>query len=97
MKKIIQKSVAALFVLACVSGCGSSTVQVNTDNAGQLNSNTFGTMQKIGGDLYYDLATQIVYRANHTASFYEVYVPYIAPNGLPYRYDAENNKLVIIN
>ena len=96
MKKLIQRSVAALLVLICISGCGSSTIKVNTDNTEQLNSNSLGEMQEIGGNLHYDLATRVVYRANYTYMGNHVFIPYIAPNGLPYRYDVENNKLVEI-
>ena len=96
MKKFIQRSVVVLLVLICISGCGSSTIKVNTDNTEQLNSDSLGEMQEIGGKLYYDLATRIVYRTNYTRMGYYVHIPYIAPNGLPYRYDVENNKLVEI-
>lgn len=48
-------------------------------------------------DLYYDTLTHIVYFKNITSDFYQVYIPYIASNGLPFRYNTDVNKLEEIN
>ena len=47
----------------------------------------------IGNDLVYDSATRIVYIEEHTYYNYNTYCPYYAPNGLPYKYNAETNTL----
>lgn len=84
-----------LTALLCCSftGCGSETVvAVNVENEEDLHSTTFGksAFVEIGNDLYYDSATRIVWLKNKN-SYGNVYIPYYAPNGLPYRYNPETN------
>ena len=50
----------------------------------------------IGGELYYDSATRITYRRNGNA-YGSVFIPYFAPNGLPYKYTPETNTFEEIN
>ncbi len=79
-------------------GCGAvEPVQVNVSNSTSISSNQFGKFVSIGNNLVYDSATRIVYRKNHTYCGNYVYVPYYAPNGLPYRYDPETNTFEEIN
>lgn len=71
------------------------TLNVNVENNSELNNSTLGKQSfvKIGGELYYDSATRIVYMVNGHDGAYEskTYYPYYAPNGLPYRYNPETN------
>lgn len=90
MKKIISSIVVCMLVMQ-LSGCGTvEPVQVNVSNSQSISSDTLGSFVKIGGLLVYDPATRIVYRINDHA-YGVTYVPYYAPNGLPYRYNPESN------
>ena len=61
----------------------------------ELHSNMIGknVLIKIGGGLYYDSATRIVYWWNGVlkGGYSTTPSPYYAPNGLPYRYNPETN------
>lgn len=75
-------------------GCGErKTLNVNVENGDSLNSNTLGKQSfiEIGSELYYDSSTRIVYILNKTYGGYDVYTPYYALNGFPYRYNPETN------
>ena len=78
-------------------GCGEVTtlLNVNVENSSDLNNNTLGkhSLIEIGGGLFYDSATRIVYMAHGVNNSYEseTYCPYYAPNGLPYKYNPETN------
>lgn len=79
-------------LLFCLTGCGEvAPITVNVENNESLATNTLGTFTYIGNYIYYDSATKIVYRSNYVYSGNSVYVPYYAPNGLPYRYNPETN------
>jgi hypothetical protein len=87
------------FVIAfSLVGCGAvEPVQVNVSNGESLSSHQFGKFVSIGNNLVYDSATRIVYMRNSTSGGYCAYVPYYAPNGLPYRYNPEINTFEEIN
>lgn len=95
MKKIVTMIVAFVLTMQLI-GCGAvEPVHVNVEN-NNISTSTFGELVKIGGLLWYDPATRIVYRINdHTYGV--TYVPYYAPNGLPYRYNPETNTFEEIN
>ena len=90
IKKII--SIIATFILITqLNACSAvEPVRVNIENEDSIFSNNLGELVKIGGLLWYDTATRIVYRMNDHA-YGVTYVPYYASNGLPYRYDPSNN------
>lgn len=44
---------------------------------------------KIEEDIYYDPATNIVYMRETTYGWNDIYEPYMAPDGLPYKYDPQ--------
>lgn len=93
-KIIIALSIISLFSL---TGCGktTTTLNINVENSEELNNTTLGKQSfiEIGGGLYYDSATRIVYMVNGVDGLHEskTYCPYYAPNGLPYRYNPETN------
>ena len=90
MKKIISLIIACILATQ-LSACGAvEPVQVNISNSQSISSDTLGAFVEIGGLLVYDPATRIVYRLNDHA-YGVTYVPYYAPNGLPYRYDPKTN------
>ena len=96
MKKIISVISACLLAMQ-LSGCGAvEPVRVNISNSQSISSDTLGAFVEIGGLLVYDPATRIVYRLNDHA-YGVTYVPYYAPNGLPYKYNPETNTFEEIN
>lgn len=98
--------IATLLLFCSLTGCGSEPVVVNVENTEDINGTNFGkdVLIKIGNGLYYDATTRIVYWWN--GSLGEDYMkisrcdttptPYIAPNGLPYKYNPETNTFVEI-
>lgn len=97
MKKFL--SIVIIVVLLALSFCGCDTttsVQVKVDNKSDITNTTFGkdAMIEIGGGLWYDSATRIVYWWNGImieSGSDTAPTPYYAPNGLPYRYNPETN------
>lgn len=91
--KILFLTTLLLFSLV---GCAPRAVNVNVENSEKLHSNMIGknTLIEIGGGLYYDSATRIVYWWNGFLGAVDASTtpcPYYAPNGLPYRYNIETN------
>lgn len=89
-KKLLLFLIGCTLTISCV-GCGSESVSVNVSNSENVLSNQFGQFVDIGGELVYDSATRIVYIENFTYCGHNVYTPYYAPNGFPYRYNPETN------
>ena len=96
MKRNILVVLMIAMFLPFVSGCEREVVTVNmgTDD-NETVSKEAGTdaLIRIGGDLYYDPMTKIVYFWNGCSGghFATMPSPYYAPNGLPYKYDVESN------
>lgn len=93
MKKIIAFMIG---LVLCVSLCACAP------SAGSKNYATTSGLIEITGqnNLYYDSNTKIVYFMFNEYSGYVGYgymSPYYAPNGLPYRYDANNQTLIEID
>ena len=91
-RKLLILLTTTLFSSTLVA-CGSETlVSVNVENKEDLHNAVFGTdaFIKIGNKLYYDFTTRIVWLLNRN-SYGSVYIPYLAPNGLPYKYNPETN------
>lgn len=99
MKKLYSILIILTMLLSMV-GCDNSNsiVNVNVENAESLNSYTLGESNfiKIGNGLYYDSATGIVFLQNWN-TYGHTYVPYPAPNGLPYKYNPATNTFEEIN
>lgn len=93
MKRIITLVIG---LVLCVSLCACAPL------AGSKNYTTTSGLIEITGqnNLYYDSNTKIVYFMFNEYSGYVGYgymSPYYAPNGLPYRYDANNQTLIEID
>ena len=98
MKNKLMATLLSCALTLPLFGCGTvEPVQVNVSNSTSISSHQFGTFVSIGSNLVYDPATRIVYRQNYTHGSRYVYIPYYAPNGLPYRYDPETNTFEEIN
>lgn len=85
-----------LFGSGCDSGCDSDVVTVNmSSNDNEIVNKEVGTdaLVFIGGKLYYDPLTKIVYfwNGHDDTNLATMPSPYYAPNGLPYKYDVETN------
>lgn len=97
----MKRKLLILFVtttlLFSLTGCSSGTANVGVDNKENLSSTQIGrnALIKMDGGLYYDSTTRIVYWWNGTMSYGSNYAttpsPYLATNGLPYRYNPETN------
>lgn len=93
MKKIIA---LMLGLVLCISLCACKPV------AGSKNYETTSGLVEITGqkNLYYDSNTKIVYFMFNEClgnQGYGYMSPYYAPNGFPYRYDANNQTLIEID
>lgn len=89
MKKILTMIITFVLTMQLIA-CGAvEPVQVNVEN-NNIFAGTLGELVEISSLLLYDPATRIVYRINDHA-YGVTYVPYYAPNGLPYRYNPETN------
>lgn len=98
MEKKLIATLLSFTIALSLTGCGAvEPVQVNVSNSESISSHQLGTFTSIGNNLVYDPATRIVYRQNYTHGCRYVYVPYYAPNGLPYRYDPQTNTFEEIN
>ena len=96
MRKRLFAILAACVLTFSLAGCGkTTTLNVNVENSGELSGNILGKQSfvEIGGRLYYDSTTRIVYMVSGSNTGYEskTYCPYYAPNGLPYRYNPKTN------
>ena len=89
--------VLAGFSSACgIASDGTVTVNVETEDCSLVTIDTgVGALKKIGGQLYYDANTNIVYFWNemYYGNCSTMPSPYYAPNGLPYKYNSQTNTL----
>lgn len=85
-----------LSLMACAAD--DKTIQSNSDNESRYMLGK-SAMIEIGDGLWYDSTTRIVYWWNGClASGYQSATtpsPYYASNGLPYRFDPENNRFEV--
>ena len=96
MKRNILVVMMIVIFLPFVNGCEREVVTVNMGTDGNESvSKEAGTdaLILIGGGLYYDPVTKIVYFWNGFDDTYGATMPspYYAPNGLPYKYNVESN------
>ena len=102
MKKVLLFLIVLSLVIVLI-GCGNShVISVNVENKDNLSDTTLGVnaLVKIGGELWYDSSTRIVYWWNgfHAFSDYATTPsPYYASNGLPYKYNPSTNTFEEIN
>ena len=98
-KKILIGLLSGLMCLLIVGCSNSELVNVNVSSDENLSESTFGidNLMDIGGHLYYDKATRIVYFWNGYSYDQAALTPYYAPNGLPYRYNPGTNTFEEIN
>lgn len=92
MKRILI--IAATLLFSSISLMGCNTVELNVNMEGKVTNTQSGGFIPICDKpipLSYDEMTRIVYIRNVTYSSRKVYIPYYAPNGLPYRYNPETN------
>lgn len=90
-KRTLLILLIAILLSLSLTGCDPDRpVKMNVSNNGDIHSNQFGQFILIENYLYYDSATRIVYLYNDVYGG-QVYVPYYAPNGLPYKYSPETN------
>ena len=84
---IIATIVTILATILSIPLCSTSTYKNMIDD----NQIIYGrsVMENIGNGLWYDTTTRIGYIKNHQGSI----SPYIAPNGLPFRYNPETKAL----
>lgn len=96
--KYIAILAVVIFLIFLMSQCSKPSTDVpvsennRVENSGYV-SGTYLDFKTISDDLVYDAATNIVYVENDTADTYDVYVPYYAPNGLPFRYNGKTGEL----
>lgn len=88
-------------ILLSFSGCGVESTQENVKTNDTVTVKSLGTdnLINIGGYLYYDSTTKIVYFWNGLIGHGNQATtpsPYFAPNGLPYKYEPETNTFVEI-
>lgn len=84
-----------------LTGCSEEKkeiITINIEETSAINHNVVGTgaLKEIGGNLYYDVTTGIVYFWNGALGYYNHATtpsPYYAPNGLPYKYNPATNTL----
>lgn len=95
-KKLLKICIVAA-PLVFLTACGSSTTTLNVTENKEIISKEVGTgsLIDIGGDLYYDSYTNIVYFWNGRSSGDRTTTPsaYLASNGLPYKYNPKTNTL----
>ena len=88
-------------LLLSFSGCRVESAQANVKTNDTVTVKSLGTdnLINIGGYLYYDSTTKIVYFWNGSIGYGRASTtpsPYFAPNGLPYKYEPETNTFVEI-
>lgn len=90
-KRIVM---AALVMAILMSIPVSATCQAKNKKADAVTVNDLSTQFedfiKIKNDLYYDPSTKIVWMRYTTYGFCKGYTPYVAPDGLPYKYDPDS-------
>lgn len=103
MKKIIIITTMIAICLCFFTGCGSNEAVLNIKQESSVSSTGrigIKNLKAIGGYLYYDATTGIVYwwnGATGVCDYATVPSAYYAPNGLPYKYNPANNTLEEIN
>lgn len=100
MKRLV---IIMSMIVICLTGCSTKETTLNIKHdSSDVSTEKIGikSLKEIGGGLYYDVTTGIVYWWNGLMNVSnESTAPsaYYAPNGLPYKYNPTNNMLEEIN
>lgn len=103
MKKSIIITAMIVICSCFFTGCGSKETSLNIKQESSVSSTGrigIKNLKAIGGYLYYDATTRIVYWWNGSMNMSnDSTAPsaYYAPNGLPYKYNPTTNTLEEIN
>lgn len=103
MKRLIIAISMIVICFYCLAGCGSKEISLNVKHgSSDVSTEKIGIkrLKEIGGYLYYDITTGIVYWWNGSIGATDSSTTpsaYYAPNGLPYKYNPTNNTLEEIN
>lgn len=103
MKKSIIITAMIVICSCFFTGCGSKETSLNIKQESSVSSTGrigIKNLKAIGGYLYYDVTTRIVYWWNGATGVREYATTpsaYYAPNGLPYKYNPTTNTLEEIN
>ena len=100
MKRLV---IIMSMIVICLTGCSAKETTLNIKHgSSDVSVEKIGikNLKEIGGYLYYDATTGIVYwwnGATGVCDYATVPSAYYAPNGLPYKYNPANNTLEEIN
>lgn len=96
IKKLFAIALVCAFMF-CLASCSEGITEVNVSNNNEnfVAEIGFGSLTNIGGGLWYDHTTGVVYWWNGSYSGQGAIspTPYYSSNGLPYRYDSQTNTL----
>lgn len=97
MKKMVMIAACTAALLCGCMGMANDSAQVQAEPLIKIPKDFDQTFEYVPGstDLVFDTTTKNVFIKNSTYGFgNDVYVPYPAPNGLPYQYDEATKSLV---
>ena len=100
-KKYIITTLICIIIMFVFVGC-AGTPNVHINNDGKLINTAIGeeSLVEIGGGLWYDSSTNVVYWWNGVLMYSDYATtptPYYASNGFPYIYNPETNTLEEVN
>ena len=100
MKRLV---IIMSMIVICLTGCSAKETTLNIKHdSSDVSTEKIGikSLKEIGGYLYYDITTGIVYWWNGSIVVADTSTTpsaYYAPNGLPYKYNSTTNTLEEIN
>ena len=103
MKRLIIIMIMIVICFCCLTGCSAKETTLNIKHgSSDVSVEKIGakSLKEIGGGLYYDVTTGIVYWWNGAICRLDSSTTpsaYYTPNGLPYKYNSINNTLEEIN
>lgn len=105
MKKITLLILLFITCICCFSGCAENPQPSDyVDENGSIDPYALDNYYEIPSapSLFYNGVTNIVYDSykidgGYLGKITYVYIPYIAPNGLPYKYNPETGNIEMIN
>ena len=100
--ELTRNKLAVLLVIASITAVFIYQTSIEakdetTDEVTPVACTTTCDYVQIKDRIYYDPVTMIVHMRNPIYIGRSAYVPYISPNGLPYRYDPKTNRLEMIS
>ena len=103
MKRLVIIMSMIVICSCCLTGCRAKEITLNIKHgSSDVSVEKIGakSLKEIGGGLFYDVATGIVYWWNGSMSVSDSSTApsaYYAPNGFPYKYNPTTNTLEEIN